>query len=183
MSGVAISIEADGESAVMQALEHLSNFDQSKPKLFDAIGHSVVSNIRNRWISGEGLEGTWRLSGRVARKGGTTLRDTSRLMNSMTHNVLQGGVEIGTDVEYGAIHHFGGEIHYEARMRRSYFRQNQRTGLVGNKFVRKARSNFMQETMGKAYKVNMPRRPFLGLTESDELEVMDLIVEHLTNDG
>ncbi len=31
--------------------------------------------------------------------------------------------------------------------------------------------------MGKAYKVNMPRRPFLGLTESDELQVMDLIVE------
>ncbi|WP_368859743.1 hypothetical protein [Acinetobacter entericus] len=29
----------------------------------------------------------------------------------------------------------------------------------------------------------MPRRPFLGLTEADEKEVMDLIVEHLTNDG
>ncbi|RZG64092.1 phage morphogenesis protein [Acinetobacter bouvetii] len=183
MSGVAITIEADGESAVMQALARLSNFDQSKPKLFDAIGQMVVSNIRSRWTNGEGLEGKWRLSGRVRRKGGTTLRDTSRLMNSITHNVLQNGVEIGTDVEYGPIHHFGGDIHYEARMRRTYFRQNQRTGLVGNTFVRKARSNFMQESMGKAYKVNMPRRPFLGLTESDELEVMDLIVEHLTNDG
>lgn len=183
MSGVAITIEADGESAVMQALARLSNFDQSKPKLFDAIGQMVVSNIRSRWTNGEGLEGKWRLSGRVRRKGGTTLRDTSRLMNSITHNVLQNGVEIGTDVEYGPIHHFGGDIHYEARMRRTYFRQNQRTGLVGNTFVRKARSNFMQESMGKAYKVNMPRRPFLGLTESEELEVMDLIVEHLTNDG
>ena len=183
MSGVAITIEADGESAVMQALARLSNFDQSKPKLFDAIGQMVVSNIRSRWTNGEGLEGKWRLSGRVRRKGGTTLRDTSRLMNSITHNVLQNGVEIGTDVEYGPIHHFGGDIHYDARMRRTYFRQNQRTGLVGNTFVRKARSNFMQESMGKAYKVNMPRRPFLGLTESDELEVMDLIVEHLTNDG
>lgn len=183
MSGVAITIEADGESAVMQALARLSNFDQSKPKLFDAIGQMVVSNIRSRWTNGEGLEGKWRLSGRVRRKGGTTLRDTSRLMNSITHNVLQNGVEIGTDVEYGPIHHFGGDIHYEARMRRTYFRQNQRTGLVGNTFVRKARSNFMQESMSKAYKVNMPRRPFLGLTESDELEVMDLIVEHLTNDG
>ena len=33
MSGVAITIEADGESAVMQALERLSNFDQTKPAL------------------------------------------------------------------------------------------------------------------------------------------------------
>jgi phage gpG-like protein len=182
MSGVAITIEADGESAVMQALARLSNFDQSKPKLFDAIGQTVVSNIRSRWADGAGLEGKWRLSGRVMRQGGTTLRDTSRLMNSITHNVLQNGVEIGTDAEYGPIHHFGGEIHYEARMRRTYFRQNQRTGLVGNKFVRKARSNFMQESMGKAYKVNMPRRPFLGLTESDELAVMDLIVGYLTHE-
>lgn len=99
-----------------------------------------------------------------------------------THNVLSSGVEIGTDVEYGAIHHFGGEIKYEARMRRTYFRQDQRTGLVGNKFVRKARSNFMQESQGKAYKVNMPRRPFLGLTETDEQEVLSLIVEHLTGE-
>lgn len=182
MTGIGITIQADGESAVMQALQRLSNIDQSKPKLFDAIGQMVVSNIRSRWAIGEGLEGKWRLSGRVMRKGGTTLRDTSRLMNSITHNVLQNGVEIGTDVEYGAIHHFGGEIHYEGRMRRTYFRQNQRTGLVGNKFVRKARSNFMQESMGRPYKVNMPRRPFLGLTETDEKEVMDLIVEHLTNE-
>lgn len=183
MSGIAITIEADGESAAIQALQRLSNFDQSKSKLFDAIGQAVVSNIRSRWANGEGLEGKWRLSGRVIRKGGTTLRDTSRLMNSMTHNALQNGVEIGTDVEYGPIHHFGGDIHYEARMRRTYFRQNQRTGLVGNKFVRKMRSNFMQESQGKAYKVNMPRRPFLGLTETDEQEVLGLIVEHLTNDG
>ncbi|WP_180113383.1 phage virion morphogenesis protein [Acinetobacter sp. YH12073] len=183
MSGVAITIEADGESAVMQALERLSNFDQTKPALFEKIGNAVVSNIRNRWGSGEGLEGKWRLSGRVRREGGTTLRKNSHLLDSMTYNVIPNGVEIGTDKAYGAIHHFGGEIHYEARMRRTYFRQNQRTGLVGNKFVRKARSNFMQESMSKAYKVNMPRRPFLGLTESDELQVMDLIVEHLTNDG
>lgn len=182
MSGIAITIEADGESAVMQALERLSAFDQSKSDLFGKIGNAVVSNIRNRWERGEGLEGKWQLSGRVRREGGTTLRKNSHLLDSMTYNVLSSGVEIGTNKTYGAIHHFGGEIHYEARMRRTYFRQNQRTGLVGNKFVRKARSNFMQENMGKAYKINMPRRPFLGLTESDEQEVLGLIMEHLTNE-
>lgn len=182
MSGIGITIVGDGESVLMQALGRLAAFDQQKPELFDAIGHSVVSNIRSRWSTGEGLEGKWRISGRVKRQGGTTLRDTDRLMNSITHNVTANGVEIGTNVEYGPIHHFGGEIHYAARMRRLYFRQDQRTGLVGNRFVSKARSNFMQEVMGKAYKVNMPRRPWLGLTESDELEVLDLIQEHLIND-
>ena len=182
MSGIGITIDADAQSALMQTLNHLAAFDQQKPELFDAIGHSIVSNIRSRWVKGEGLEGKWRISGRVKRQGGTTLRDTSRLMNSITHNVTADGVEIGTNVEYGPIHHLGGEIHYAARMRRMYFRQDQRTGLVGNKFVSKARSNFMQEVMGKAYKVNMPRRPWLGLTESDELEVLGIIQEHLIND-
>lgn len=182
MSGVAITIEADGESAVMQALARLSNFDQTKPDLYRKMGDSVVTGIRERWWRGEGLEGKWRLSGRVLRKGGTTLRKNSHLLDSMTSNVLPNGVEIGTDKVYGAIHHFGGEIKYEARMRRTYFRQDQRTGLVGNKFVRKARFNFMQESQGKAYKVNMPRRPFLGLTETDEQKVLGLIVEHLTDE-
>ncbi len=181
MAGIGITIEADAESALMQVLGYLAAFDQHKPELFDAIGHTVVNNIRSRWQRGEGLEGAWRLSGRVKRQGGTTLRDTSRLMNSITHNATADGVEIGTNTEYGAIHHFGGEIHYAARMRRMYFRQNQRTGLVGNRFVNRARSNFSQDAMVPAYKVNMPRRPWLGLTEGDELEVMDLIVEHLTN--
>ena len=181
MSGVGINIQADGESLIVQALERFSGLDQTKQQLFEAIGSTVSNNIRRRWMVGEGLEGKWRISGRVARQGGTTLRDTSRLMNSITHNVLPNGVEIGTDVEYAAIHHFGGEIHHEARMRRTYFRQG-RDGTVGNRFVRQSRSNFMQETMGKPYKVNMPRRPFLGLTESDENEVMDIIVEHLTHE-
>ncbi|WOE40703.1 phage virion morphogenesis protein [Acinetobacter chinensis] len=182
MSGVAITIEADGESAVMLALARLSDFDINKTDLFRKIGDLVVSNIRTRWERGEGLEGKWRLSGRVIREGGTTLRKDSHLIDSMTSNVLSNGVEIGTNKVYGAIHHFGGEINYEARMRRTYFRQNQRTGLVGNKFVRKARSNFIQESMGKPYKVNMPRRPFLGLTDTDEVDVLNLIEEHFTDE-
>jgi len=181
MAGVVIKIDADGESVVMQALHRLSGLEETQQRLFDTIGQTIVSNIRNRWTQGEGLEGKWRLSGRVKREGGTTLRKTSRLMDSITHNVLQSGVEIGTDVVYGAIHHFGGEIRHEARMRRTYFRQG-RDGTVGNRFVRKSRSNFMQESMGKAYIINMPARPFLGLTEQDEQDVLNDIVEHLTDE-
>lgn len=181
MSGVGITIEADGESLIVKALERLSKFDQTKVQLFDEIGSTVSNNIRSRWLRGEGLEGKWIISRRVARQGGTTLRDSSRTMNSFTHNVLSTGVEIGTNVEYAAIHHFGGEIKHEARMKRTYFRLG-RNGNVGNRFVRKSRSNFMQETTGKPYTVNMPRRPFLGLTESDENEVIGIVEEYLSNE-
>ncbi|AXY60192.1 phage virion morphogenesis protein [Acinetobacter sp. WCHAc010052] len=175
MSGVAISIEVDGDSPVLAILKNLSDFDQRKNELFDDIGSIVTEGIRSRWIGGEGLEGKWPLSIRVMRKGGTTLRDTSRLMNSVTHNVLPNGVEIGTNVVYGPIHHFGGVIKHEAGVRKTYFRQNLRTGEIGNRFVKRSRSNFMQESMGKAYSVNVPRRPWLGITEDEEQSILNSI--------
>lgn len=175
MSGVAISIDVDGDSPILAILKNLSDFEQRKSELFEDIGNIVVEGIRSRWIGGEGLEGKWPLSVRVMREGGTTLRDTSRSMNSITHNVLANGVEIGTDVEYGAIHHFGGDIKHQAGTRKTFFRQNMRTGEIGNRFVKRSRSNFMQETMGKAYTVNMPRRPWLGITEDEEQSILNSI--------
>jgi hypothetical protein len=43
-------------------------------------------------------------------QGGETLRDTGRLMNSYTHNVLSNGVEVGTDVAYAPHLHYGATI-------------------------------------------------------------------------
>ncbi|MDO5541725.1 MAG: phage virion morphogenesis protein [Acinetobacter sp.] len=175
MSGVAISINVDGDSPILRILKSLSDFEERKADLFDTVGNTVVSGIRSRWEGGEGLEGKWPLSIRVMREGGTTLRKTSRLVDSVTYNVLRDGVEIGTNVVYGAIHHFGGEIKHEARTRTLFFRQNQRTGQVGNRFVRKSRSNFAQESMGRAYSVNVPRRPWLGITEDEEQLILNSI--------
>ncbi|OTG79407.1 phage virion morphogenesis protein [Acinetobacter sp. ANC 4648] len=175
MSGVAISIDVDGDSPILTILKNLADFEQHKSELFNDIGNIVTEGIRNRWTGGEGLEGKWPLSVRVMRQGGTTLRDTSRLMNSITHNVLADGVEIGTDVVYGAIHHLGGKVKHEARIHKTFFRQNMRTGEVGNRFVKRGRSNFMQETMGKGYTVNMPRRPWLGITVDEEQSILNSI--------
>ncbi len=94
-------------------------------------------------------------------------------MNSVTHNVLPDGVEIGTNVVYGAIHLvFGGEIKHEARTRTLFFRQNQRTGQVGNRWCGRIALNFAQESMGRAYSVNVPRRPWLGTTEDEEQMIL-----------
>ncbi|NNH86247.1 phage virion morphogenesis protein [Acinetobacter terrae] len=175
MSGVAISIDVDGDSPILAILKNLSDFEQRKSELFEGIGNIVVDGIRSRWEGGEGLEGKWPLSVRVMREGGTTLRKNSRLLDSVTYNVLPDGVEIGTNVVYGAIHHFGGDIKHEARTRKTFFRQNMRNGEVGNRFVRRGRSNFMKETMGKAYTVKIPRRPWLGITEDEEQSILNSI--------
>jgi phage gpG-like protein len=175
MSGAMIEIRADDESAVAQALSLYADVEKRQQRLYDRLGVTLVGNIRDRWSRGEGLNGQWPLSVRVMRQGGTTLRDTSRLMNSVTHNTTGNGFEVGTNVEYGAIHHFGGEIKHEARTSQAYFRQNARTGVVGNRFVRATRSNFAQDVHIKAYTVKMPARAWLGLTVDDEQELLNLV--------
>ena len=175
MAGVLIEIKTDENSVLMAFLKKLSDFEDRKRGLFEDIGSTVTENIRERWTRGEGLNGRWPLSVRVMREGGTTLRKTSRLMNSITYNAIYNGLEIGTDAEYGAIHHFGGVIDMPARTRTLHFRQDGRTGLVGNRFVRQSRSNFAQDVQVKAYKVNMPERPWLGITDDDAQDIVNLV--------
>lgn len=175
MSGAIIEIRADGESAITKALSLYVDIEKRQQRLYQHMGATLVENIRDRWSRGEGLNGQWPLSVRVMRQGGTTLRDTSRLMNSITHNTTSSGFEVGTDVEYGAIHHFGGEIKHEARQSSVYFRQNQKTGVVGNRFVRQTRSNFAQDVTIGAYTVKMPARAWLGLTVDDKQDLLNIV--------
>lgn len=174
MSGAMIEIRADGESAIAKALSLYIDVEKRQQRLYERMGATLVENISDRWSRGEGLYGKWPLSVRVMRQGGTTLRDTSRLMNSVTSNTTSNGFEVGTDVEYGAIHHFGGDIKHEARASQVYFRQNERTGVVGNRFVRATRSNFAQDVSIGAYTVKIPARAWLGLTVSDEQELLEI---------
>lgn len=175
---IAISVTADGQSPIMALLEHLVGYD--KKAMFDEIGAYGVSSTQKRFIDQSDVEGNpWKQSWRAKLQNGQTLRDTGRLMNSMTHNVLNNGVEWGTDVVYAAIHNFGGTIKHEPRVRQTYFKQG-RDGTVGNKFVKKSKSNFMQETMGMAYSVEMPERSFLGINAEDDESILDIIGRHIS---
>ena len=113
MPGALIEIRADGDSAIFKALSLYADVEKRQLRLYERMGATLVENIRDRWSRGEGLYGKWPLSVRVMRQGGTTLRDTSRLMNSISNNTISNGFEVGTDVEYGAIHHFGWFQHSE----------------------------------------------------------------------
>ena len=98
MSGALIEIRADGESVISKALSLYADVEKRQLRLYERMGAALVENIRDRWSRGEGLYGKWPLSVRVMRQGGTTLRDTSRLMNSVTSNTISNGFEVGTDV-------------------------------------------------------------------------------------
>lgn len=101
------------------------------------------------------------------------------LRNGMRFQVDGGDVLVGTNMVYGAIHHFGGDIDIEARRSEVYFRQDQKTGEVGNRFVSRKRSNFSQEVSIGAYKITIPARPWLGISDDDNYAIAGIATRYL----
>ncbi|WP_368559689.1 phage virion morphogenesis protein [Acinetobacter indicus] len=150
----AITIQADS-SPIEAVLKQLGNFDSLKNQLFDEIGAGLVNSIQHRFLTGTGVDGNpWKISWRARMQGGETLRDTGRLMNSYTHNVLSSGVEVGTDVAYAPHLHYGATI----------LPKNGRyiTFAVGGQY-RKVKQSIL------------PPRTQLGLDAEDEAMVLDIV--------
>ncbi|MFL3315163.1 phage virion morphogenesis protein, partial [Enterobacter asburiae] len=75
------------------------------------------------------------------RRGGKILQKSGRLAASITQYSTNDDATVGTNVKYARIHQEGGEISIPARSQKAYYRQN-KDGSVGNRFVKKSRSNF-----------------------------------------
>ena len=150
----AITIQADS-SPIEAVLKQLGNFDSLKAQLFDEIGAGLVNSIQHRFLTGTGVDGNpWKISWRAKLQGGETLRDTGRLMNSYTHNVLSSGVEVGTDVAYAPHLHYGATI---LPKNGQYI-----TFAVGGQY-RKVKQSII------------PPRTQLGLDAEDEVMVLDIV--------
>lgn len=150
----AITIRADS-SPIEAVLNQLGNFDSLKNRLFDEIGAGLVNSVQHRFLTGTDVDGNpWKISWRARMQGGETLRDTGRLMNSYTHNVLSSGVEVGTDVAYAPHLHYGATI---LPKNGQYI-----TFAVGGQY-RKVKQSIL------------PPRTQLGLDAEDEVMVLDIV--------
>lgn len=150
----ATTIRADS-SPIEAVLNQLGSFDSLRNQLFDEIGAGLVNSVQHRFLTGTGVDGNpWKISWRAKLQGGETLRDTGRLMNSYTHNVLSSGVEVGTDVVYAPHLHYGATI---LPKNGQYI-----TFAVGGQY-RKVKQSVL------------PPRTQLGLDAEDEVMVLDIV--------
>lgn len=150
----AITIQADS-SPIEAVLNQLGNFESLKNQLFDEIGAGLVDSVQHRFLTGTDVDGNpWKVSWRARMQGGETLRDTGRLMNSYTHNVLSNGVEVGTDVAYAPHLHYGATI---LPKNGQYI-----TFAVGGQY-RKVKQSII------------PPRTQLGIDTEDEVMVLDIV--------
>lgn len=105
------------------------------------------------------------------------------LKNTLRYQVNGGELLFGSNRVYAAIHHFGGTIDMPARSQQAYFRQDKRSGAVGNRFVSRRRSNFAQWVTLGAYTISIPARPFLGTSTADDAELSAIALDYIRGAG
>ncbi|WP_034670954.1 phage virion morphogenesis protein [Acinetobacter sp. 1461402] len=159
---MADTIQFHGQEKITEWLNRVLKEAGDHSKLMHNIGSILEHNTKQRINTGIGTDDKpWQKSWRAKLQGGTTLRDTSRLYNSIKYTVLDGGkrVVVGTNVFYAPVMHYGATI-------------KAKTG----KYLK------FKTTMGgwaQIQSVIIPPRPFLGMSVDDSQEVLFEIEEYL----
>ena len=159
---MADNIQFHGQEKITEWLNKVLKQAGDHSKLMHNIGSILEHNTKQRINTGIGTDDKpWQKSWRAKMQGGTTLRDTSRLYNSIKYTVLDGGkrVVVGTNVFYAPVMHYGATI-------------RAKTG----KYLK------FKTTMGgwaQIQSVIIPPRPFLGMSVDDSQEVLFEIEEYL----
>lgn len=160
MTGVAIRLT--GYDETLTELGAIADRAENSQGMWDNIGASLVVSTQRRFERGQAPDGSpWPPSIRAMMEGGQTLVDSARLKQSITHIASDTGVEVGTNVLYAATHQFGATI-----------RAKTEAGLtfrIGDAWITKQQ-------------VTIPARPFLGLDENDETEILTIAREWIAGE-
>jgi phage virion morphogenesis protein len=166
MSELLFEIDA---SELKKKMDEIAGRITSKTKLLKLAGTIVSESVRTNFAQA-GRPEKWKPSRRgtdqaVPGKTAGTLRNTNRLMNSITSKVQGDEVLVGTNVVYAAVHHFGaakgsfGEVLAQVKA-------HQRTSRAGKKYNVSGHGRKMKLPWG-----DIPARPFLLVQDEDILEI------------
>lgn len=138
-----------------------------KKKINAAIGEGVRESILERFKTSKGPDDkTWKTSIRAATEGGRTLVQTAQLRNSIRSKSDASGFAVGTNAKHAATHQFG-EQGRTIRARRAKTLRFQ----VGGRWVSK-----------KKVKINIPARPYLGLSDDDMQEIKGTVEDFIARE-
>ncbi|MFV8875346.1 phage virion morphogenesis protein [Serratia fonticola] len=151
------------ERGLGELIHRLEHREPLMREMAAAMGDAVEENFKNEgrpaWMG-------WSPAYAKKRAGGKILQRSGRLASSVVQSSDNDGATVGTNVVYARIHQEGGTIKRKARKQDLHFRQD-KSGEIGNRFVKKSKSNFVQTVAVGAYSIKMPARPFLHITEQD----------------
>lgn len=151
-----LELRLRGERAFEVALGSIvAGFDNLEPLLAD-FGVYLESSTIERFDNETGPDGTpWEKSIRAKEEGGQTLTDSSQLRSSIHAEASSGAVRWGSNKIYARIHQEGGTIRAKG----------------GGKLKFKLPGGLGFRSVDQ---VTIPARPFLGINDEDEVELMTL---------
>lgn len=156
------------DKAVMSSLDRLAATAHNMSPVMRMISQELALQTEKNFAA-EGRPKWLGIKPRKGREGGHILQDTGQLAASISHSHDSLSATVGSNKVYAAIHQLGGVTHHAARSQYAYFKMN-KNGEVGNRFVKKGKSNFKQGITIGAHDVTMPARPFLPVDAQGQLQ-------------
>ncbi len=127
--------------------------------MMNTLAESVRTSTMERFAEERSPEGKkWKPSIRARAEGGKTLTKSAGLKSSIHSEAGESGFAVGTNTIYAATHQFGASRTIRAS-RKKHLRFQ-----IGGRFV-----------SVKEVHVNIPARPFLGISEEDQQEIRNML--------
>lgn len=121
-------------------------------------------------------------AGRKVRGTEHILRQSVRLYSSLTQTSDANSAQVGTNVEYAAIHQFGGTIQMPERQSRLTYKKIR--GKSGVRFVKAGTKKATEKDVTiKAHSVRIPARPYLGINAADQEEIGEIALAALKREA
>lgn len=178
MAGTRMEFKVDDREA-LQMLER-----QAQPPgsdIMNRLGEYLQASTQDRFTTQTAPDGTpWQpLKARYARRKKynpdkiLTLR--GYLRSGIRHQVTgDTSVEVGANLAYAAIHQLGGTIDMPARQATVRYRSVAGRTLFASRKHKRATER--QVSIGK-HQVVMPARPYLGISQADDQEIREIILD------
>ena len=143
----------------------MERFRQRLPATLKEMSISLLALIQRGMEQERSPDGTpWQqLKPSTVRQRGSAhpmLRRAGDLFRSLQPGTTDDSAYVGSNWPYAGAHQFGARIKRKGGTATLYFRQGA-GGRVGNRFVRRNRSNFAQEAQVGPYEILIPARPYM----------------------
>ena len=153
-------LDIRGDAQAARALDQLAEAMGDLSPLAEIYGTYLESATIGRFDDETAPDGSaWSKSIRAREEGGKTLSDSGQLRSSITHNAFSDRVEVGSNKIYAGVHQDGATIRPKSADKLAF-------ALPGG-------LGFVQVD-----EVTIPARPFLGLSQDDEVELAALTEDY-----
>ncbi len=175
--GVTLTID---DAQVKAVLARIAERGANLQPALSAIGSLIKESIRTNFAEG-GRPTPWQP---IKNRDGQPLRDTGRLMNSITKRVAKSEVTVGTNVVYAAVHHFGAK---RGSFGTKTVTVKPHTRLINQVFGRplakpkKIQVGAHPRSMALPWG-DIPARPFMLVQDEDLVEIKEYLSRYITED-